>query len=554
MAWVWWMLAVLVGIPGLALVIVGLRTWLLPAPASRFLGFRPLLAWLVRTRLGGYRHVHSLPAADLPRQTPRTHRVAVVGGGIAGLSAATALAERGVSVTVLEANTYLGGKIGAWPVTFPDGGTAMVEHGFHAYFRHYWNWTRFLRETLGVYQGFRPIEEYLIRMPDGRSVGFGGVESTPALNIVHLAWRGVYDWRAIVRDPVASKRMEALLRYDPDSTYEKWDDISFESFIERAGIGPDLARAFTSFSRAFFADPDKMSMAELIKSFHFYYLSHDEGLEYDFPTEDHHRAVLEPWRRHLEAHDVELRLGAPVDRISRVDGGYAIGEEWFDEVVLAAHLPGVQSIVAASPDLERGDPDLARRLKALPAGQRYAVWRIWLDRDIEEGLPQFTVTDRVELLDSVTTFHRYEAESRAWVEARGGGSVLELHCYALPDSLDDEGVPAAFLRDLHRFFPELEGARILREYLQIRGDFPAFHTGLYRHRPGVETALPGLYLAGDWVKMPFPSMLMEAAFTSGLLAANAILDGLGVQGEPIYRVPLEGLLAGVPGEEPAPAA
>jgi isorenieratene synthase len=46
--------------------------------------------------------------------------------------------------------------------------------------------------------------------------------------------------------------------------------------------------------------------------------------------------------------------------------------------------------------------------------------------------------------------------------------------------------------------------------------------------------------------LPLPAMLMEAAVTSGLAAANAILRQEGVREEPVYSVPLRGLLARSP--------
>ena len=71
----------------------------------------------------------------------------------------------------------------------------------------------------------------------------------------------------------------------------------------------------------------------------------------------------------------------------------------------------------------------------------------------------------------------------------------------------------------------------------------AFHTGLFANRPEVDNGVEGLYLAGDWVKLPYPAMLMEAACMSGLLSANAILRRHGLREEPVYTVPLRGLLA-----------
>jgi isorenieratene synthase len=72
------------------------------------------------------------PDPLLPREVPAGSEAVVVGGGIAGVSAAVVLAERGVRVTLLEAADHLGGRLGAWPHTLSDGTVAQVEHGFHA--------------------------------------------------------------------------------------------------------------------------------------------------------------------------------------------------------------------------------------------------------------------------------------------------------------------------------------------------------------------------------------------------------------------------------------
>lgn len=207
-------------------------------------------------------------------------------------------------------------------------------------------------------------------------------------------------------------------------------------------------------------------------------------------------------------------------------------------MVLATGVVGASSVMSRASGF---DARVTERLAKLRPGQRYAVLRLWLNKDVREDLPVFVITDRVRVLDAVTVFHRFEEETKA-----GGGFVLELHCYAVPEAMPDEQVRTAFLEELVRFFPELAGFRVHHEVFQLKRDFTAFHVGLDAERPTVETGMPGFACAGDWVKLPFPAMLLECACASGLWATNVFLREEGLREEPVLSVPLRGLMAGMP--------
>ena len=284
-----------------------------------------------------------------------------------------------------------------------------------------------------------------------------------------------------------------------------------------------------------------LSMAEMLKSFHVYYLGHDGGLIYDFPTRDYEATLLQPIRAHFASMGVQLRLNTPVTKLEREGTGFKVNGEQFDKVILATDVVGANAILGRAPGFE----PLHAQFSKLKPGQRYSVMRLWLDKEPRKALPVFVVTEKMRVLDSITVFDRTEDESAEWVKANGG-SVIELHCYAVPEGMAEAEVRRLFVEELKKFLPELEGCAVVHENFRIQRDFTAYHVNMARDRPTTDTGIDGLYCAGDWVKLPFPAMLMEAAFASGMFAANRILAADGLREDAIESVPLKGMMAGLP--------
>ncbi len=516
-----WLLAVALGV---------LVSWfLLPRLAKVF----------IRARLHGYwRDANTLnPAHPEKLATPR--RVAVIGGGVAGLTAAVTLARKGFVVTVLESNPHLGGKLGSWQVELEPGRTVWVSHGFHAFFPHYVNLNGFL-DSLGMRRGFQSIGDYVI-IGHRETVRFANLDDTPVFNLLSLARSGVFPLRDAVRAP-GRDLYGMFLEYEHDRTVGDYDHFSFAQFDALAQTPPKLKLAFNTFSRAFFADEAKLSMGELLKSFHFYYLGQDGGLVYHYPSTDYESAFLAPIRAELARHAATVRTSTPVTSLKKTEGGFEVNGEAYESVVLATDVVGANAILSKAEGLPQA---LTDRFAKLRPGQRYAVLRLWCDKDVREGIPVFVITDRLKVLDAVTTYHRFEAETIADVRVHGG-FVLELHCYAVPDAMSEREVHDELLEELQTLFPETRGLAVKHEVFQLKRDFTAFHVGMHADRPTVETGVPGLVCAGDWVKLPFPAMLLECACAGGLWAANALCREAGVREELVRSVPLKGLMAGAP--------
>lgn len=493
----------------------------------------------IKHKLHNYRVPLNHPDTTLPEQTSTPKKIAVIGGGIAGISATANLAERGMDVTLFEKDHFLGGKIGSWEFE-SNGETLRAEHGFHAFFRQYYNLRNFLKK-IGAYNNLIPIDDYLILMADGSSMGFKELENTPGLNVLALRKRGVFNFLTLISP--FSMPFLSLLKYNREKTFKKFDKENFEHYARRTFMPRRMRMVFNSFARAFFSEPEKMSMAELIKGFHFYFLSSEDGLLYDVLNDDFETSFLAPSRNFIEQHGGKIRLNASVTAIRQHPHGFTVNHEDFDYIILCTDVKNIQPIIESSPSLKQFQK-FHRQVTGLKVSDRYAVLRIWTDRfEKNPTLPFFIFTDRIKALDSITLYHKMEKTSDAWSRKNNGG-IFELHSYALPDSLqNDEDIKQQLLDEFYHYFPELKGLAIRHEYFQHRNDFPAFHTGLYHTRPEIVTEIPGLYLAGDWVKTDNCTMLMEAAYTSGAIAANEILKKEGLRENLLESVPQKGIFA-----------
>nr|WP_307862755.1 FAD-dependent oxidoreductase [Pseudonocardia parietis] len=491
----------------------------------------------------------------------RRPRAVVVGGGIAGLAAATGLAERGVVVEVLEREPHLGGRVGGWSEQLPDGTPVSMSRGFHAFFRQYYNLRNLLRRGDPGLDRLVPLEDYPLLDAEGRLDSFRGLPRTPPWNAVLFALRSpTFRPADLIRlDPRAAA---PLANVSVPGIYEALDHVDAASFVESINFPPAARHlAFEVFSRSFFAPPSTMSAAELATMFHIYFLGSAEGLMFDVPDDGFDIALWEPLRHYLTTRGVTFRTGVAASSVTKDHSGvfhvdHSAGGSTAEAVVLAPDVRGLREIVAASPELGTADsavagPDALGRWRddvaALRSAPPFLVQRLWLDRPVREDRPPFLGTGGLYPLDNISVLDRYEHDAAGWA-ARHGGSVVELHAYsaAVPPDADEDAWTAELrtrcLARLHEVYPETAGARIVGELVQWRADCPMFGVGGFARRPTVATPVDGLVLAGDGIRIDLPVALMERAASTGWQAANRLLAGWGLAGHPLETVPTGGRL------------
>jgi isorenieratene synthase len=485
------------------------------------------------------RHVHpatlGLPDAGSLSSRPR---VVVVGGGIAGLTAATGLAERGIAVDLVERQDYLGGRVGGW-TECQDGTELAMNRGFHAFFRQYYNLRNLLRRTDPQLRMLAPVEDYPLIDGAGRRDTFRGLPRTPPWNALAFALRSP-TFRLSDLARIDARAAAPLAAVSVPDIYRRLDHIDAETFLKSINF-PESARhlAFEVFSRSFFAEPAQLSAAELATMFHIYFLGSSEGLIFDVPTANFDVALWNPLQQYLSDRGVRVHLGAQVRSVRpgdtkafrvHIDSGDQLDA---DAVVLALDVGGLQQVVAASPDLGNdGWHDRIRQLRTAPS---FVVHRLWLDRPVDSHRPAFLGTAGHQPLDNISVLERYEHEAAGWARQHRG-SVVELHSYAMTSELPGE----AAIGELHRLYHETAAAGVVHQRVLRRSDCPLFAPGTYSRRPTVTTPQPGLVLAGDGIRVDLPVALMERAATTGWSAANQLLRSWGVAGHELHTVPTRG--------------
>jgi carotenoid phi-ring synthase / carotenoid chi-ring synthase len=491
--------------------------------------------------------------------------IIIIGGGIAGLTTAVRLTQRGIKPIILEANPQLGGRLrDEPPVLLEQHGRVWQfpqEHGVHGLWEPYVNLKSLLAE-LEIAPRYVPAQDETWILGEHGRVRYAKIGHTirtsriPApfhylqlfLKPSFIRLLNIHDWASVWR---ISAGLFTAMAIDPIAEQQPLHGLTLADLTR--GWSPHMRAMFAGLARnALAAEPDEIPAAGFIAFLRFYTLLRRKAWGFDLLPAGGGTAIIEPLAQIVRAGGGEIRLGCKVEALqANNSGGWQVryttptGEEISQEagqVVLALDPASAKALLLGSKDTA-----VSAAQRYFPPGVATAIIRIWYGGRLKQHgrVSESGMFSGDFIVHNFFWLDRLQDNYKAWAEATGG-SAIEMHIYGSPDLLaePDALLLARVVQDANRAFPELREKR-LKIHLQRN---PATHTlfglGTAVENIGVITPWQNIYACGDWVYHENPALYLERATTTALSAANEILQTRGLEPFPILPHPAPEPFAG----------
>ncbi len=452
-----------------------------------------------------------------PNHRPPAPHVVIVGGGLAGLAAASALVDRGLRLTLFESRPRLGGRASSF--TDPVTGE-QVDNCQHVSMSCCTNLADFCRNA-GLSDLFRREAEVVFLSPEGRVSRLRAGRLPAPFHLAGSFLRANYlSWPEKARVAYGLARLRSDRSDVPGEPFSGW--------LLRHGQTPRTVERYWApvLVSALNERLERMDVGHARKVFLDGFLRNRDGYRMEIPLVplgELYGSRLESW---LADRGVSVRLTTGVRAVAADDEGSTAGVVLrsgeavaADFVVLAVPFDRVASFL---PD---GLGDRVPALHALGELSASPITGIhlWFDRPVCPFDHVVTIGRQIQWVFNHTAIQGRRPDGAP------GGQYLQLVVSAAYDLLGKgkAEIRDAVLSELGAIWPEAREAKLLRWWVVTEhGATLAVRPGVDALRPLQRTPIEGLFLAGDWTATGWPAT-MEGAVRSGYLAAEGVLQDLG---------------------------
>jgi len=509
-------------------------------------------------------------------------KVTIIGAGIAGLTAALRLAERGYEVSVFEQDGFVGGKFRAteWKNT-----NAFHEHSYHMFLNWYHNFFK-IAEQIGVRRDFTALERVrFLRKGEypkmTELVNFGALSTVPQnllSGVLSIPDMFLYMYSVIdllgtpmrqdrYRDLISVNAFASTKPYATEASVGMYDEYlaktfaiasyltsakTFQTFLEYGAFCPTpLYWGLTGNSFAKFLGPLQSELKRRGVQFSFY----QQAIALNLDSDGKVSSVCFEWCKDFspslsELTWAEVRKDLVPER-KKVDVG--------DALILAIPPKALTSLLSSS--ILNMSPHLGECEKLLSVPM--ASVHLHLNNRFSRRLRTMRTKLPPEPIVLVNSKFKlsFVCNSSLWPESRETylnivasdsrplGNLLAPSSFTSdrerkpgePTRLSLESPVTTLDHILHEFraFVPFEDDEIEMELLQIDRnagrELFINDVGSWKWRPDAQTKIKNLFLAGDFCKSVIDVVCLEGAVVSGLQAADHVRRRCGV-GAPIEIV------------------
>ena len=444
----------------------------------------------------------------------------MIGGGLAGLSAATALAEAGIRVQLFEKRPYLGGR--ATSYALPDG--SHIDNCQHVTLGCCTNLADFYERT-GAASKIRYYDRLFFADKQGR---VSSIHASPlpapfhtSLSFLSFGTLTFGDKRAIAQALLRIARAGGRPKIEPGATMLEWlrqnkqTDAAIQRFwrvvlvsaLDEELYLTDAAYGIDVFWKAF--------------------LRNREGYVLGIPTVPLGELYAQ-CKMGIESRGGGIRARATIRKLQFKEGHFASavlddGVEVQADACIAA-VPH-DALLGLLPEELVNHSETFRNLKFLETSPITGV-HLWYDRQVL-GKPFLTLLDHtVQWIFNKSCLYRGSDAGK-----NDGEQYLQLVISASYEliSKSRQEIIELCTGELSEVLPATRGASLLKANVvkEVHATFSP-RPGSDAWRPSQRTEIEGLFLAGDWTRTGWPST-MEGAVRSGYLAAERLLEFAGAQ-------------------------